>query len=1036
MGIPGFRLYPIMRALFHTLLFLISLLVGRTAVGQGVSMNGEKLTQLVDFRGGGITTAHGTYSTLVKAQLAGNTVVFVAYGGEELRDVGLFSADGETITSLLEVGKGATANDSTIRLGDFRDFGPDAPVVIPVVTQPEDETIRLGLVSDGSFTQIVGSTTVVPGSVDDQFVQLRSVVAHGEKVAFIGISRDERKGVYLYADGVVHDLIETGDPGAQLDREDLGDELIYDGESVHFFLGSDRTSKDLYSASLVSEPTLLADAFGQVNDGGVFRDYQTYEILSGQTGSVTFMAKVKDDSGLFRWTYLNRSDSSLNLVARSIGFDPPDDKSITLSQYWKPFFDGVESYIGGTNQLYGVSGSLSSASLLRVFPGNPSVTIQDLEGGAAVVMESASLPKRLWADLGIPGPVEIVTPPEPQVVELNGLATFEVTAEGLAPLTYEWYLNGELISFATSNSLSLAGISYDNVGQIRVVVRNEIDWDEAFASIDVSEPPEALLLPSDRSVVEGEAIEIPFQFRGQRPLLFEIVSGPPGHSLELLSNQNGGVFDLSFVTSGSVDLGDSGSYTLRVSNPSGEAEFQFNLSVGSVPSNPVFRTKQFELLVDHRDDGVVGGSAGVAFSGGVVFDPHHDRFLFPPLVGSPNNLPTIAHDGEVLDGVEGLETRAISNPVPVGFNPTFGLVFQGLEGFQDRHALYGYQEGVISTLWSATGIRNEIGVGPDFTRFEFVMLNDEICGLVDEGEGGDWSVVKVDDELVELVSSEDNLPFSGAGGFLGFDEEQRPLFHNGFEPSASNPGKTFGPVVYRFEPNGRITELLAGYLRPELIEPSREVSAIQSNTGIRFLSWGESILKIADDRLELIRVTHTSSGSSVFRPAMNDARASRFRVFFPALVVEDDISEAEFEEQGLEFSDVDSVKRLVLCWSNGRVEEVFDGRYLDGAREDAGGFGRQPLRLLNAVGDQLLLGGVMRSDLDRPFLMWNQAPGIREVVLSMQKSGASTFLDIPVGRQLQSSLSLPGDWTAFDSRAGSHVVNPFDDRRYFRVIPK
>ena len=44
--------------------------------------------------------------------------------------------------------------------------------------------------------------------------------------------------------------------------------------------------------------------------------------------------------------------------------------------------------------------------------------------------------------------------------------TFTVTASGFAPLAYQWYFNGDLISGATATNYSLAGVTTNQRGQL------------------------------------------------------------------------------------------------------------------------------------------------------------------------------------------------------------------------------------------------------------------------------------------------------------------------------------------------------------------------------------------------------------------------------------------------------------------------------------------------------------------------------------------------------------------------------------------
>ena len=62
--------------------------------------------------------------------------------------------------------------------------------------------------------------------------------------------------------------------------------------------------------------------------------------------------------------------------------------------------------------------------------------------------------------------------PMSQSIQAGSSATFGVLADGLAPLNYQWYFNGGLISGATSATLTLNSVTAANSGGYSVVVSN------------------------------------------------------------------------------------------------------------------------------------------------------------------------------------------------------------------------------------------------------------------------------------------------------------------------------------------------------------------------------------------------------------------------------------------------------------------------------------------------------------------------------------------------------------------------------------
>jgi hypothetical protein len=66
----------------------------------------------------------------------------------------------------------------------------------------------------------------------------------------------------------------------------------------------------------------------------------------------------------------------------------------------------------------------------------------------------------------------ITSQPASQTVGYGDSTTLSVGVNGLAPLSYQWQLNGTNIADATNSSLALNGIHYNNAGLYTVIVSN------------------------------------------------------------------------------------------------------------------------------------------------------------------------------------------------------------------------------------------------------------------------------------------------------------------------------------------------------------------------------------------------------------------------------------------------------------------------------------------------------------------------------------------------------------------------------------
>ncbi|HWW75237.1 MAG TPA: immunoglobulin domain-containing protein, partial [Pyrinomonadaceae bacterium] len=110
----------------------------------------------------------------------------------------------------------------------------------------------------------------------------------------------------------------------------------------------------------------------------------------------------------------------------------------------------------------------------------PTLTLTNVQGADSgsyrvVVSNAAGTATSTTAVLNVQtGPVApaITSQPASQTVVTGGSALFNVIATGTAPLSYQWYKDGSLISGATSATLSLSNVQSGDAGGYSVVVSN------------------------------------------------------------------------------------------------------------------------------------------------------------------------------------------------------------------------------------------------------------------------------------------------------------------------------------------------------------------------------------------------------------------------------------------------------------------------------------------------------------------------------------------------------------------------------------
>ncbi len=94
-------------------------------------------------------------------------------------------------------------------------------------------------------------------------------------------------------------------------------------------------------------------------------------------------------------------------------------------------------------------------------------------------------------------PPLITTQPQNKTVVVGESATFNVTATGTQPLSYQWRMGGTNIAGATASSLVLTNVQFANAGTYSVVVSNVADTaTSSNAVLTVNPPPPCATPPS------------------------------------------------------------------------------------------------------------------------------------------------------------------------------------------------------------------------------------------------------------------------------------------------------------------------------------------------------------------------------------------------------------------------------------------------------------------------------------------------------------------------------------------------------------
>ena len=195
--------------------------------------------------------------------------------------------------------------------------------------------------------------------------------------------------------------------------------------------------------------------------------------------------------------------------------------------------------------------------------------------------------------------------PITQMTTAGSNVIFTVTATGTDPLAYQWLKNGTklansgTISGATSNLLTLTGVTTNNAGSYSVTVTNIFgSATSASATLTVQVPPQITVPPANLTVLAGANATFTVTATGSAPLTYQWFRN--GSALADGGSVSGAT--TSALTLAAISTNDAAAYSVTVSNPVGSTT-SGNATL-TVAVAPVIVTQPVSLTV------AVGATAG------------------------------------------------------------------------------------------------------------------------------------------------------------------------------------------------------------------------------------------------------------------------------------------------------------------------------------------------------------------------------------------------------------------------------------------
>jgi hypothetical protein len=169
--------------------------------------------------------------------------------------------------------------------------------------------------------------------------------------------------------------------------------------------------------------------------------------------------------------------------------------------------------------------------------------------------------------------------PANQSASAGGSAAFSVTANGMPPLSYQWFWNGTALSGQTSASMSFTNLQpVHSGGRVTVIVSNvsgSATSAEAMLTVTVQQPT-ITAHPVSQSITSGRSVSLTVVATGTAPFMYQW--------------RKNGTAIIGATTSSysiaSVSDSDAGSYSVTVSNAAGSVTSNAAILTVAAPPNP------------------------------------------------------------------------------------------------------------------------------------------------------------------------------------------------------------------------------------------------------------------------------------------------------------------------------------------------------------------------------------------------------------------------------------------------------------------
>ena len=462
--------------------------------------------------------------------------------------------------------------------------------------------------------------------------------------------------------------------------------LGHDISGLQTWLASGSPVMGFLGQSAVSGPQLLGD-------GGIITTPNVFGSGTGQVAGFV-LGLTADSSPIATAPYITSQPTNLTVsVGSSASF------SVTAYGYPAPTYQWM---FNGTNIIPGAVGpvlNLSNAQLTNA--GTYSVSIVNSAGSTN--SDAATL--SVYATGGVPPTIS--HQPSDAVVAAGNNATFSVTADGTAPLNYQWTFNGTNLPGATNPSLTISGAQAGNAGSYAVLVSNSYGaTNSATVVLTVQQvPPSIFGQPGDLTVQAGDSATFTVTVSGSTPMTFQWsfngtnISGATGASLSLANVQaaNAGQYAVavsnfcgatnSYAATLSVTPPQNGGYMIFANTALSISKMFTNSAVGGQPTGMTWGTQglyRYALYASATATSVNGQSSPILGADSLNYafnDPNWTLVAYGASTSVRGRFSSLSTDPYGETPIPGIPGGTYAQFVIIGWSANIGATIPAVQSW-------------------------------------------------------------------------------------------------------------------------------------------------------------------------------------------------------------------------------------------------------------------------------------------------------------------------------------------------------------------